>query len=320
MPTKTPDKIQAKTRKGAQQGKYTDIKLNGIWGLLPVRLQTYVALARLDRPIGWWLLVLPGWWIFAAFSPSPHIAIFYMTLFTIGAVAMRGAGCIINDLWDRDIDAQVERTRSRPLASGQISVTAAVLFLGCLSGCGLLVLIQLPMFSWAVGISALPLIILYPLAKRFTDWPQIVLGLTFSWAIPVAGAVLWQGWPPASLWILYAGTVFWVIGYDTIYAVQDMKDDRLTGVRSAALSLGRYLRFGVGACYLFASLLWAAGFFSLLGQGVWIIGLSLVCCHFLWQLRRLVADNPAIALQIFKSNRDAGLILTASLFLGSFLN
>ena len=165
MPAKTPDKTQAKPRKGAQQGKYTDLKLNGIWGLLPVRLQTYVALARLDRPIGWWLLVLPGWWIFAAFSPGPHIAIFYMTLFTIGAVAMRSAGCIINDLWDRDIDAQVERTRSRPLASGQISVTAAVLFLVCLSGCGLLVLIQLPLFSWAVGISALPLIILYPLAK-----------------------------------------------------------------------------------------------------------------------------------------------------------
>ena len=110
-----------------KRGKYTDIKLEGLWGLLPVGLQTYVALARLDRPIGWWLLVLPGWWMFAAFSPDAHIAIFYMTLFTIGAMAMRGAGCIINDLWDRDIDAQVERTRSRPLASGQISVTAAVL-------------------------------------------------------------------------------------------------------------------------------------------------------------------------------------------------
>ena len=231
---------------------------------------------------------------------------------------MRGAGCIINDLWDRNIDAQVERTKSRPLASGQISVTAAVLFLLCLSGCGLLVLIQLPLFSWAIGIGALPLIILYPLAKRFMNWPQIVLGLTFSWAIPVAGSVLWQSWPPASLWLLYAGTVFWVIGYDTIYAIQDLKDDRLTGVKSSALALGRHLRVGVGLCYLFASLLWAAGFFSLLGQGIWMIGLSLVCCHFLWQLRQLVADNPAIALQIFKSNRDAGLILTAGLFLGSF--
>ena len=318
MPAKTPDKIQAKPRKGAQQGKYTDTRLNGIWGLFPVGLQTYVALARLDRPIGWWLLVLPGWWIFAAFSPGPQIAIFYMTLFTIGAVAMRGAGCIINDLWDRDIDAQVERTRSRPLASGQISVTAAVLFLGCLSGCGLLVLIQLPLFSWAVGISALPLIILYPLAKRFTDWPQIVLGLTFSWAIPVAGAVLWQGWPPASLWILYAGTVFWVIGYDTIYAVQDIKDDRLTGVRSSALALGRHLRVGVGVCYLLAILLWAFGFFSLLGQGAWIGGLGFVCCHFLWQLRQLVADDPATALKLFKSNRDAGLIFAGGLFMNSF--
>ena len=232
---------------------------------------------------------------------------------------MRGAGCIINDLWDKDIDVQVERTQSRPLASGKISVRAAVLFLGCLSGGGLLVLVQLPPFSWAVGVSALPLIILYPLAKRFMDWPQVVLGLTFSWAIPVAGAVLWQGWPPANLWLLYAGTVFWVIGYDTIYAVQDLKDDRLTGVKSSAIALGRHLRAGVGVCYLFTSLLWAAGFFSLLGKGTWMVGLGIVCCHFFWQLRRLVADNPSTALQIFKSNRDAGLILTASLFMDSFL-
>ena len=196
-----------------------------------------------------------------SFQSSPHIAIFYMTLFTIGAVAMRGAGCIINDLWDRDIDAQVERTQSRPLASGQISVTAAVLFLGAkwLRSSSLN---PAALFSWAIGIGALPLIILYPLAKRFMNWPQIVLGLTFSWAIPVAGSVLWQSWPPASLWLLYAGTVFWVIGYDTIYAIQDLKDDRLTGVKSSALALGRHLRVGVGLCYLFASLLWAGTLFS----------------------------------------------------------
>ena len=284
MPSKTPDKNHANLRKGVQQRKYTDIRLSGMWALIPGHLQPYVTLARLDRPIGWWLLVLPGWWIFAAFSPDPHSAVFFMALFTIGAVAMRGAGCIINDLWDRDIDAQVERTRSRPCFRTDICDSCCPVS-RCLSGCGLLVLIQLPMFSWAVGISALPLIILYPLAKRFTNWPQIVLGLTFSWAIPVAGAVLWQGWPPASLWVLYAGTVFWVIGYDTIYAVQDLKDDRLTGVGSSALALGRHLRVGVGACYLLASLLWAAGFLSLLGQGVWIGGLGLVCCHFLWQLR-----------------------------------
>lgn len=290
-----------------------------MWALLPERLQPYVTLARLDRPIGWWLLVLPGWWIFAAFSPEPQTAVWYMALFTGGAVVMRGAGCIINDLWDRDIDSRVERTKTRPLASGQISVTAAFLFLGFLCSCGLFVLIQLPMFSWAVGAGALPLIILYPLAKRFTDWPQIVLGLTFSWAIPVAGAVIWQGWPPASLWLLYAGTVFWVIGYDTVYAVQDMKGDKQTGVKSSALALGRFLRVGVGICYLMTSLFWAFGFFSLLGPGIWMGGLGLVCCHFLWQLRRLAAKDPATALYIFKSNRDTGLILTVSLIMGSFL-
>ena len=197
----------------------------------------HITLARLDRPIGWWLLVLPGWWIFAAFSPGWQTAIWYMALFTVGAVAMRAVGCVINDLWDRDIDAQIERTRARPLASGQLSVAAAFIFLMCLSGLGLLVLLQLPVICWGVGVAALPLVILYPLAKRFTDWPQIVLGFTFSWAIPVAVAVLWQSWPPAGLWLIYAGCVCWVVGYDTIYAVQDMPDDRLTGADPQPLRL-----------------------------------------------------------------------------------
>ena len=298
---------------------HSDIQLTGLWGRLPRATHPYITLARLDRPIGWWLLVLPGWWIFAAFSPDARTALWYMALFTVGAVVMRAAGCTINDLWDRNIDAQIERTRKRPLASGQISVPAAFVFLACLSSLGLLVLIQLPVISWAVGVAALPLVVLYPLAKRFTDWPQSVLGLTFSWAIPVAAAVLWQGWPPMGLWLIYAGCVCWVIGYDTVYAVQDMQDDRITGVRSSALALGRHIRLGVGLFYLAATLFWATGLFSLLAPGLWLAGLCLVGCHFIWQVAQLKTEEPAIALSVFKSNRDAGLILTASLFLSSLL-
>ena len=311
MPT-TPNDRTSRTEMASG---HSDIQLDGFWALLPVSVHPYITLARLDRPIGWWLLVLPGWWVFAGFSPSWQTAVWYMGLFTIGAVVMRAAGCVINDLWDRDIDAQIERTRTRPLASGQLSVSAAFIFLICLCGLGLLVLIQLPVISWGVGLAALPLVILYPLAKRFTDWPQIVLGLTFSWAIPVAVAVLWQGWPPAGLWLIYAGCVCWVVGYDTIYAVQDMPDDRLTGVRSSALALGKYIRWGVSLFYLAAILFWTAGFWGLLGPGVWLGGLGLMSCHLIWQITKLRRDDPASALQLFKSNRDAGLILSAGLFL-----
>ena len=315
MPANPPDTPETTT---AAPG-HSDIRLTGFWARLPASAHPYVTLARLDRPIGWWLLVLPGWWIFAAFSPDAGTALWYAGLFTIGGVVMRGAGCIINDLWDRKIDAKIERTRTRPLASGQISVLAALMFLAVLSGLGLLVLIQLPVISWGVGLAALPLVVLYPLAKRFTDWPQIVLGLTFSWAIPVAAAVLWQNWPPAELWLIYAGCVCWVVGYDTIYAVQDMADDRITGVRSSALALGKYIRGGVSAFYLAAMLFWAAGLSGLLAPGIWLASLGLMGCHFIWQVKRLKTDEPASALLVFKSNRDAGLILSAGLFLGQFI-
>ena len=314
MPSDTPETAtQARTKPEPDTTGHSDIHLAGLWAKLPVSVHPYITLARLDRPIGWWLLVLPGWWIFAAFSPSISDAVWHMALFTIGAVVMRGAGCIINDLWDRHIDARIERTRTRPLASGQISVFAALCFLGGLSCLGLMVLIQLPVVSWAVGLAALPLVVLYPLAKRITDWPQIVLGLTFSWAIPVAGAVLWQGWPPAALWLIYAGSVCWVVGYDTVYAVQDMQDDRKTGVRSSALALGRHIKSGVSLFYLMAVLLWTAGLFSLMAPGAWLAGMGLVGGHFIWQLKSLDVTEPASALRIFKSNRDAGLLLTAGL-------
>jgi len=310
MPTNPNDR----TSRTEMASGHSDIQLDGFWALLPVSVHPYITLARLDRPIGWWLLVLPGWWVFAGFSPSWEIAVWYMMLFTIGAVVMRAAGCVVNDLWDRDIDAQIERTRKRPLASGQLSVQAAIFFLICLCGLGLAVLVQLPVISWGVGIAALPLVVLYPLAKRFTDWPQLILGLTFSWAIPVAAVVLWQSWPPVGLWLIYAGCVCWVVGYDTIYAIQDMADDRLTGVRSSALALGSYIRWGVSLFYLLAIAFLAAGFWDLLGAGVWLGGLGLMTGHLAWQVCQIKTDDPASALQLFKSNRNAGLILSAGLF------
>ena len=318
MPPDLPEPpVRERLQPEPSQTGLSDIRLTGLWARLPTAWHPYITLARLDRPIGWWLLVLPGWWIFAAFSPSLAAALWYMALFTVGAVVMRGAGCVINDLWDKNIDARIERTRTRPLASGQISVSAAVLFLAALSGVGLLVLIQLPVVSWAAGFAALPLVIVYPLAKRITNWPQVVLGLTFSWAIPVAAAVLWQDWPPAVIGLIYIGSVFWVIGYDTVYAVQDMKDDRITGVRSAALALGRHIKLGVSLFYLLAVGFWTAGFFSLLAPGPWLASLGLISCHFIWQVRRLDIADPGSALRVFKSNRDAGLLLTAGLLLSA---
>lgn len=297
----------------------SDIRLEGWWQHWPRPLHPYITLARLDRPIGWWLLLLPGWWIIAGYSPNIRVAAFFMALFLVGAIVMRAAGCVVNDLWDRNIDKKIARTRSRPLASGQISIFGAVFFLALLTLTGLGLLVQLPPHSWLVGLSATPLILLYPLAKRFFGFPQVILGLTFSWGIFVAASILWSGWPPVGLFIIYAGTVFWVIGYDTIYAIQDMADDQITGVKSSALSLGRYLQAGVAVCYGIAASCWLAGFYSLSGLDIWLIGVVAAAGHLGWQTLQIDRSEPKIALRLFKSNRDAGLLLTAALLTQQFL-
>ncbi len=287
----------------------SDINLTGLWACLPVYLHPFVTLARLDRPIGWWLLLLPGWWIIAALSPDLGRGFYLMGLFLIGAVVMRAAGCVINDLWDRKIDLKIARTRTRPLASGQITPLQALLFLFLLCMVGLLILLQLPIYSWLVGLCAIPLIILYPLAKRYFGWPQFVLGLTFSWGVPVAAACVFTDILQLQLVLIYAGSVFWVMGYDTIYAVQDMTDDRITGVRSSALSLGQHLKMGIACFYGLAVLFWGAGFFLLFGPDIWIAGLIAIALHFCWQVKALTPDQPKTALYLFQSNRNAGLIL-----------
>ena len=298
----------------------SDIQLKGWLAALPRPLHPYLILGRLDRPIGWWLLLLPGWFVLAWQMRDPVQSGQLMMLFLIGAVVMRAAGCVINDIWDRDIDKKIARTASRPIASGTVSVIQALLFLAFLSLIGLGVLLQLPMAAWIAGIASLPLVVIYPLAKRITGWPQMVLGLTFSWGALLAEVALTKDMPSWPVWLLYLGCVFWVIGYDTIYAVQDMTDDRKTGVRSSALSLGRYLVPGVAGFYALAWVIWGMAFYG--GSGLqigWLLGWVGAGLHGIWQIRQLNTDSPTRALQLFKSNRDLGLILTAGLMLDWWL-
>ena len=311
------------TRDAGQKGDppHTDIAASGWWRHLPGWLHPYVLLARIDRPIGWWLLLLPGWWIISAAGAYSAITlastIWVMGLFLVGAITMRAAGCVINDMWDRRLDQQVARTAGRPLAAGTISMMQATLFIVCLGVIGLAVLVQLPLMAILTGFAALPLVVLYPLAKRVTWWPQAVLGLTFSWGVPLGWTAMRGTLPAGDEWLaiglIYAGSVAWVFGYDTIYAVQDMADDRTVGVRSSALGLGQHLRRGVAVAYLLAVSLAGAGFWLLLGSGIWIAGGALTALHLGWQVMHLDGDDPAGARRLFKSNRDAGLLLTAGL-------
>lgn len=307
----TPD--NSPKQAGSPDRQHTDIDLSGWWRHLPSGCHPYILVARLDRPIGWWLLLLPGWWVIPVAAPGIGAGFYLMALFLAGAVAMRAAGCVVNDLWDRRLDSQVERTAGRPLAAGTIGIFEALLFLGLLCAIGLTVLVQLPFFAILTGIAALPLVILYPLAKRVTWWPQAVLGLTFSWGVPLGWAAASGTPPPAALALVYAGSVAWVFGYDTIYAIQDMADDREVGVKSSALGLGRHLRAGVATAYALAVAGLGLGFWLLLGTGIWVAALVAMALHLAWQSYRLDAGDPAMALRLFKSNRDAGLILTAGL-------
>ena len=289
---------------------HTDIQLLGWWQNLPKGWHPYVYLARLDRPIGWWLLLLPAWWVIPVASADSVKMGLLMLLFMIGAITMRAAGCVINDMWDRDIDIKIERTQSRPLAAGTVSMGMAFMFLICLGIIGLAVLVQLPPMAIFIGIGSLPLVALYPLAKRVTWFPQFVLGLTFAWGVPLGVAAATNQAPAPAFWVIYAGSVAWVFGYDTIYAVQDMVDDRQSGVKSSALGLGKNLHKGVGIAYALSILLLSAGFYMAMGFGLWFVGMCLMGLHLAQQLRQLDADDPAMALRLFKSNRNAGLILT----------
>ncbi len=283
----------------------------------PQGVRPWLKLARFDRPIGTWLLMLPGWQAVALAGAQqgrgPDLKL--LALIAIGALVMRGAGCAYNDIVDRDVDAKVARTAMRPIPSGQISVKGAWAYVVGLSLIGLLILLSLKPLAIALGIGSLLLVAAYPFMKRITWWPQAWLGLTFNWGAPLgyAAATGHFGWQAL---LLYASGFFWTLGYDTIYAVQDMEDDALVGVKSSARRLGAKAPQGVAIFYTVCVLLaaWAAAA-ARLGPLVWPF-LAAYALHFLWQVRKLRVDDGALALRLFRSNREAGLILFLGLAAG----
>lgn len=290
---------------------HTDINSKGWLARLPASWQPFAVLMRLDRPIGTWLLLLPGWWTIALGSGgwatmNVHDA-WVLVLFGVGAVVMRGAGCVINDLWDRDFDRAVARTKLRPLASGTVSVKQALGFLALLLLMGLGILVQLPFVAILLGILTLPLIVSYPLMKRVTWWPQFFLGITFNFGALMGWAAV-TGVVSLPAVLIYIGGILWTLGYDTIYAHQDKDDDALIGVRSTARKFGAASKTWVAGFYAGAFVLMALGF--LIG-GVGLSGVLLLAgaAHLVWQVRAWDMNDPASSLRFFKSNRDFGLIL-----------
>ena len=281
----------------------------------------YLRLARLDRPIGSWLLLLPCWWSAALASALAHDVRrlpLIIVLFLVGAFAMRGAGCTWNDITDRDLDAKVERTRSRPIPAGQVSVRQALAFLIAQALIGFAVLLQFNRFAVATGIASLGIVAVYPFMKRITWWPQVVLGLAFSWGALMGFAVV-LGEVGAPALVLYAGSIAWVIGYDTIYAHQDTEDDALIGVKSTARLFGARTHRALLIFYSLAVILLGVAM-SLCGSGVAAsTGLAAFAAHLGWQITRLKIDDPALCLRLFKSNRDAGLLLFAGLLVDALV-
>jgi 4-hydroxybenzoate polyprenyltransferase len=280
----------------------------------------FVQLARLDRPIGWQLLLAPCWESTALAGLALHRGpnLWHLVLFLIGAVAMRGAGCTYNDILDRKLDAGVERTRGRPLPSGRVTIRAAAVFLVAQALVGLAVLLCFNPFSIWLGLASLGVVAIYPLTKRVTSWPQAALGLAFSW-----GALM--GWsatfaslalPPI---LLYASAFAWTIGYDTIYALQDARDDAIVGIRSTARLFGSHVKLGIGVFYVACAALAFAAIETAGGGAIALIGWLAFCAHLTWQVSQVEGADAPTALKLFRSNRDAGLILFAGIALQGWL-
>jgi 4-hydroxybenzoate polyprenyltransferase len=282
---------------------------------LPRSWLPYLLLARVDRPIGVWLLFLPGLWGILLSRPTPHEVARLIVLFAIGAVVMRAAGCVVNDLWDRDIDRRVARTAARPLASGMLRPRQALVFLVALLLAGLAVLSQLNGLAQALGVASLLLVALYPLAKRVTWWPQLVMGFTFGFGAPL-GYAAGAGRLDAAWAVLYGAAILWDLGFDTIYAHQDREDDALAGVKSTARLFGNRTAPFLAVCDGGAVLLLAvAGHFAGLGRWFYPV-LALPAVLLGRQVALLDIDDPALCLRLFKANREAGLAIAAAILAG----
>ena len=299
---------------------HTDIQYSHfVYRLTPPKIWPYLSLMRLDRPIGTWLLLLPAWWVIAmemgGIAHIKPITFYYFCLFGLGAIVMRGAGCIINDLWDRDIDKAVERTKNRPLASGQVSIKQASLFLSSLMVMGLLILIQLPMLAIILGFISLIPVVLYPLAKRVTWYPQAVLGLTFNFGTLIGAAAISHDLSMAAI-LVYCAGFFWTLGYDTIYAHQDMADDGVIGIKSTAIKFGIYSAVFISLFYtIFFGLIYVTGLITD-AQILFYIFWMTACLYAVWQITSWNSHNPADCLRKFRSNRNMGLILFGAYLCG----
>ena len=291
-----------------------DSERRGLIGVLPPRLRPFASLMRLDRPIGSWLLYWPCAWSVALAGIGGHWTLFLWL--ALGAFAMRSAGCVYNDIVDRDLDVQVERTRLRPLASKRVSLGSAYALIGLLSLVGLAVLVQLKWVAALIALASLAPVAAYPFMKRITWWPQAWLGLVFSW-----GALV--GWPAVTgtsdwpMFLLWFGSISWVIGYDTLYAIQDKEDDALVGVKSSARRLGERAAIGIALFYAIALIFWAAAIWSVRPDWLALVALVPAALHLANQALRADPDDGDLALKLFRSNRSCGfLIFFAMLVVG----
>jgi len=291
----------------------TDIRpTHFVFRKTPESWHPYLKLARVDRPIGTWLLLLPCWWSLALADRQPfstHSRLwFYVILFALGAVLMRGAGCVVNDLWDRKLDAAVARTRVRPLPAGELSARQALLFLGALLLASLCILLCFNAYTVALGVLSLALVASYPLMKRITWWPQLFLGFTFNWGALMGWAAMTGTLHPPAL-LMYAGGVFWTLAYDTVYAHQDKEDDALAGIKSTARLFGDRSRPVIAAFFALAIAFFVAA--KLMTTGISLAPALFLpaLLHAAWQLYAWRMDDPQSSLDIFRSNRVFGLLV-----------